>query len=394
MDFKLKLSFFLFRLYHSKLIWGIRRIFRKEASSSEVTAFRLNETFKILPSSKNGELSLGPTILIPSYRMDGIGIQVIIRLAVKYLARESGATYLHYPFIEIEHQQIDPLGSQMTSIEWCQEWESFFNLGSGEDHIRDWAKKIGPFELSRQLSNKTTVYLDPRDDRRQLLKDHIEAVRSKQAGMYIFSLGLIRQAEKCDFFFDKEFIQEMQELFKRSSYNPKNNLYEEDGIHIAIHIRRGDVWNNIKAGNSAKRFLDRLLDESFYVELLNTINRQVQHSMAPIHYHIFSDGLIEDFESFTIEEGRTILKSNPEISNIHLHLRTNAMDTLYHLIHAPILFPAKSTFSLLGIIFGEGKVILDDLVLEYSHYSILSKYIAQSDRFIKLDKLNLSMLQS
>lgn len=391
---KHSLHFFLFQVYNSRLFWNLRRVFRPEPSPYELAAFRLQETFNVLPKTRGiRKLPNGP-ILVPSYRMDGIGIQVIIRVAVQYLAMESGATYVHYPFIEIEHQDADPQGSKVSKKVWSQQWETFFNLGKDQYSVKDWAQEIGPFRLAHLLTYQALSYLDPKGEGKKDLPIHLNNIRTQQPGAYIFSLGLLRQTEACNFKFNAEFIQKMQHLLKQTAFSPQRNLFQKPGIHIAIHIRRGDVWQNIQSGNTAKRFMDRLLDENFYVRLLQQLHEQWQDPSL-IHYHVFSDGSFDDFQHFEFDEHKALLRDQPEIENIQFHLEMNAMDTLYHLINAPILFPAKSTFSLLGIIFGTGKIILHKEVLQYSHYAVLSQYMEESpNRFIQFDDFNPAMIKT
>lgn len=378
----------LFNLQTQRLVWSLKRIIRKQATKKELMDLRLKKALSISKANTPFEIDQHLCLLIPSYRMDGIGIQVLIRIAVLNLARESGTTYIHFPFLEIEHQHIDPDGKNMSQEAWSIIWEKFFNISHEEHSITDLKNSIGIAKLSEKMKYESTVFLDPKDGEEKGLIKLVNKIRGKAKGSYIFSLGLVRQSKECNLYLSSNTVAELQSKFHIGNYQAKGEIYDPSYTNVAIHIRRGDVWDNIKKGNTAKRFTDRLLDEEFYYDLIEKINSNLGSIDRPLRIHIFSDGEEADFGRIKQNQHCFELKAkdNKTISEIYLHLRESTLDSLYYLIKAPILFPAKSTFSVVAIILGQSKVINNPQVQEYAHYRFLDKYMVESNRYINLEK--------
>jgi hypothetical protein len=104
---------------------------------------------------------------------------------------------------------------------------------------------------------------------------------------------------------------------------------------------------------------------------------------------MFTDGNPEDFAQFTfIDDVRceAVLKrtSQPDIENICFHMSMGAMDTLFHLIEAPVLVPGRSAFSVVAALLSDSYVLAGDTVKEFYQYAFMSEYMTNSRKFVHL----------
>jgi hypothetical protein len=344
--------------------------------------------------TKNSTLVIdGQCILIPAFRADGVGIQAMVRICVMLLARQANATYVHLPFLKLAHQNIDPTGRSLTPEEWAAKWEMFFNFGKDEFHIADLASAMGQATLDKHMSAKDRQFGDPQGVLRDMLPNLVEKIRSRDSGVsgiYTFGLGLCRQPRECQLFLDAEFINILQEKFGANGYRPEEMLYSEQYLNIAIHIRRGDVWDACQAGSKRTMYTNKLVCEVYYVGLLQRLQNFFGSSPKPVRFHVFSDGRPDDFVKFTFTgDGEAFLKleSGTLIENIQFHLRQSTINTLYHMIKAPIFVPGKSTFSVVAVLLSNSYVFYEDDIREFYQYDLLEKYIEGNPMFISLTQL-------
>jgi hypothetical protein len=334
----------------------------------------------------------GGCILIPGFRSDGVGIQAMLRICVMLLARQANATYVHVPFFKLAHQNIDYKGSSLTPEEWAKKWEAFLNLGKDEFHIADLANAIGETTLAKHLSDKDRQFGYPWEVRDKL-PSFVEKIRGgngEVSGISIFELQLCSRSRECQLFLDAELIQILQEKFETNGYKPEEMLYNEQYLNIAIHIRRGDVWDFSQAGSKKLMYANRLVSEEYYVGLLERLQKFLGSSSKPVQFHIFSDGRPENFGKFIFTGEREAflkLESGIIIENIQFHLRQNSIDTLYHMIKAPIFVPGKSTFSVVAVLLSKSYVLYENEFLDYYQYNLLEKLMEGNPRFISLTRL-------
>lgn len=343
---------------------------------------------------ENMPLTADQRILIPASRRDGVGIQSMARICVMFLAQQAKATYVHLPFLQLGHQSVDLTGRSLTSAEWAAQWEAFLNLGKDEYHIADLENAMGAAELAKALSAQAQLGPSGMKGSDQLkLPQVVESIRKGDpgsAGIYRFDLKLFQQHRKCQLFLDAEFVRSLQEKFAANNYVPEKNLYSEKYLNIAIHIRRGDVWDAYSAGSKDNMIRSRFASEEYYVELIKRLQNFFGLSSKPVRFHIFSDGVSDNFSKFTFtgeHEASLQWESGLRIENIQFHLRQNTFDTLYHMINAPIFVPGKSTFSLLAVILGSSCVLYDNEIFEDNNYRLLEEYMEGNPRFTLLDGL-------
>ncbi len=338
--------------------------------------------------------SLNGCVLMPASSNDGVGIQAMIRICLIFLARKGEGTYIHVPFIGVGHQKIDPIGRDLSREEWASLMEGFLNLGQDEVWITDLADSMGKRSLARHLETRSISLVDPVDERENELAATVNSIRDirfeNPASHRVWSLGLevCRFPVECEMHLDESFIKVLRSKFRKNGYVPKTNFYEKKYLDVAIHIRRGDVWRACKSGSTKRSHTNKLMSQEYYVDLLSDLQSLFSDSVPPVRFHVFSDGKPEDFDDFVFgsEEVASLkLESGLSIENIQFHLCDSTIDSLYHLIEAPILVPGKSTFSVLAILLGESVVLYDERITEFYQYDLLAKYMSGNSRFVSLD---------
>ena len=316
----------------------------------------------------------------------------MLRIAVMLLARQTNSIYIHVPFLHIadKHRNTDPLGRLSKPEDWASKWESFLNLGKDEFDIWDLGKVKRKEYLGRSTFIRIQKYLLRKE---YFLSKFLKKIRNPNnnlSGEYIFGLRLCGNAQKRQLFLDSEFIQILQKRFNANGYAPSTDIYSDKYLDIAIHIRRGDVWNAYLAGESNISVRTMVLSEEYYVKLIERLQESFKSSKKPVRFHIFSNGQPDDFTKFTFtneHEADLRLNSSCKIEKIQFHLCQNTFDTLYYMITAPIFVPAKSAFSVLASILNKSYILYEKEVFEYHSFGLLEKYKEEVSRFISLDEL-------
>ena len=125
------------------------------------------------------------------------------------------------------------------------------------------------------------------------------------------------------------FLNKLREKFKYKSPNVKKGC-----LHVAVHIRRGDVFgDNI-----------RFLPNSYYVNILKMITR---NSPRPLKIDIISQK--NSCESFDIFE--------KEFSNITINLDDELKSCWEKMINADILICSRGAFSFVPALYNKNIVI-------------------------------------
>ena len=112
--------------------------------------------------------------------------------------------------------------------------------------------------------------------------------------------------------------------------------YKKNKINVGVHIRRGDIT---KSGN-----LDRWLDNSHYVEIINNIRKNIPNTL----FHIFSHGNEKDFQELKNED--TLF-----------HLNGSDIVSLNDMCFSDILVTGQSTYSILASYLNKNIVIYTPL---------------------------------
>lgn len=221
----------------------------------------------------------------------------------------------------------------------------------------------------------------------------VEAMRAgdkRYHGFHTFGLEECRKAHECGISLDAQFVRSLQEKFDANGYSPRESLFDDDFLNIVMHIRRGDVWDAVLAGSEEQQHTTKLVTEQYYVDLLERLKESFDGRSKPVSFHIFSDGQPKDFPKFTFENERdayVVLNSGVTIENCRFHLRTDTMESLYHMIKASVFFPGKSTFSVLATILNRSYVIYDDEIFGFYQYDLLKQYVDANPNFVRLAEL-------
>lgn len=326
-----------------------------------------------------------PFYLIPGLRQDGVGIQAMVRLTVMFLAKQTEATYIHIPFVGLGHLNRDYDGNRVSQEEWDAQWESFFNLGYDEATV----DQLSRATCIKLLLFNVSLYKEIITSQEALI-NRISQLRHRRQGVHSFNLEICRHPKECNLIFDQNFIRTIQDKFETGNYKPEKILFSQRYTDIAIHIRRGDVWDKFQAGSTEINYTNKLVSEEHYINLIRSLKTKLDSPEKPIRFHLFSNGRVSDFKSFYFIDGsRAVLYSDDgsSISNIHFHLNINSRDTLYHLIKAPILYPGKSTFSVLAVLLSKGIVVYSEEITDFYQYTLLEAYMNESQRCIPLDRV-------
>ncbi len=245
---------------------------------------------------------------------DGAGAQAISVLSTQLFCQALGFNYLHTPFQTIEHNyDNDPA--------WESKWESFFNLGFGEQQIpvSESVISLPGIHAIPWFPNSETIYA-------------------------------LKHCHEYANVFPNRYTRLKPSFSQKYSSNPKTrseiegDCKESNGLKLALHIRRGDV---LKTGRFAKRYTDN----QSIIELIQNILDAVPANLnSKLSIQIFSQGNVKDFSDIT--------QSISEIP-ISLHLNECVFETFHALVKADILVMSRSTFSYMAAMASSGVKLYD-----------------------------------
>jgi hypothetical protein len=237
-------------------------------------------------------LGFGPVAVTCSGKTDGGGAQVHAVLSIQAFCRRYGVTYTHTPFTQIEHTS----GPQEV-----ERWETTFALGTGHELATSFGLPV--------IKLKTYA-------RRPALWFQRIIVAIPHAHDYTDHAG-----------------ETYEWLLARRGKKTFNQRLE-----IAIHLRRGDV--------SPTRNADRYTPDNKILDLIEMLKRALQHVSPQPEFHIYSQGIAEDFEAYARLGCR-------------MHLNDDALNDLLSMSKADILVIAKSSFSYVAGLLNQGIVIYE-----------------------------------
>lgn len=391
----------LFRARNFNIAESVRRL-NADLVTEAAAALRKAAALRDVVPLKELDLPLEhPCVFIPAYRRDGVGIQALVRICIMFLSRQVSSTYIHLPFLELQHQFNDPIGRSLSRLEWAEKWETFLNLGQDEYYISDLARQVGPKSIAIKMADENRQFGKPGMPSPSSLSEFLDGSSrcdSPAKDLNVFDLRFFRDALAqslplsidSGLAFDAPFVEQLQAKFDANGYVPSEELYSDQYLEIAIHIRRGDIWESFQAGDQRWEEKIRFVSEGYFVDLLQRLQALSYLSSKPIRFHIFSDGQSADFPQFTFvseREAYLALASGERIENIQFHLSQNSLDALYHLVKAPVLVPSKSSFSFLAVLLGKSYVLYDDTIYEFYQYDFLKDYMQCNARFILLSNL-------
>lgn len=137
---------------------------------------------------------------------------------------------------------------------------------------------------------------------------------------------------KPEMFYNDAVIEKIRKCYYSNIKPDISDIYKPDKFNVAIHIRRGDV--------SATKYPSRYTSNEEYIKL-------IKNQLWPenVQFHLFSQGVKEDFEKITIE-----------FPNIQLHISENIQKTFHLLVEADHLIISKSSFCYCAALLNINKV--------------------------------------
>lgn len=354
-------SYLLFRLRNFSAVEGFRKL-RPNPVAEACDVLKQADTVSCVGALQALDgLPEGRCTFMSAYRRDGVGIQAFVRICVMFLSQQVDAAYLHLPFLEVQHQFNDPIGRSVSRLDWAKRWEAFLNLGQDEYSISDLARRIGLRSFAEKMVDENSHFGKVGVPSRLALADFLQGdvnCNVRVRDINIFDLRFFREAVDPGLAFDSAFVERLQAKFDANGYVPSQWLYDDQYFEVAVHVRRGDVWEAYKAGDQRWGERVRFMSEDYYVNLLHRLLLLSTASSRPLRLHIFSDGQPTDFPQFTFVGDRVAyldLACGVRIENIQFHLSQNSLDALYHLAKAPVVVPSKSSFSFLAVLLGRSR---------------------------------------
>jgi hypothetical protein len=228
-------------------------------------------------------------------KTDGFGSQLQACFSLIAYCHYKNYEYIHQPFYRMQHNDN--------------------NLDNFHTIMNDFINLEHSFKTTNQLTNLETSQL------------------------YKFKEGFfVHGSLKPEFFYTSEVL----DIFRNCYYSkPKpdiSNIFIKDTHNVAIHIRRGDVFNG---GKHASRYSSN----AEYISLLSK-----HHWPQNVQFHIFSEGNEDDFKD--------ILQIYPYTK---LHISKDIQLTFHCLVEADVLIMSKSSFCYAAALLNNKKVIGDFL---------------------------------
>ena len=244
----------------------------------------------------------------------GIGHQIANWIAGYWFAKQFGLLFAHISFSD-------------SRIPYTKSsWEDFLGFGWGEVRMEELIKEKN-YRIVR-----IPMFGESREQDMEMIRSIIRSYTNQR---------VVFLAEQDQFYSDQYGVMEViQKKFQNAPVEREKLLYEEEeGIHIAIHIRRGDVTENSSNPNIRMRWLDT----DYYARVLKLLLKKLEG--GKFHVYIFSQGTKEEFqEDFSFP-------------NVHYCLDMMAQNTFWHLTQADILIISKSSFSYKPALLSSGIII-------------------------------------
>lgn len=228
-------------------------------------------------------------------KTDGFGSQLQACFSLIAYCHYKDYQYVHQPFYRMQHND-----------ENIPDFHSIMNKFVNLEH---------KFTTTNQLTNLETSQL-----------------HKFKEGFFVHG------SLKPEFFYTEEVLKILRECYYSSPKHDISQTFLKDKYNVAIHIRRGDVFNGGRHGS-------RYSTNDEYISLLSKHNWPEN-----VQLHIFSEGKDDDFQD--------ILKIYPYTK---LHISKNIQFTFHCLVEADVLIMSKSSFCYSAALLNNKKVIGDFL---------------------------------
>lgn len=244
----------------------------------------------------------------------GIGHQMANWIAGYHYAKQFGVHFCHYPF------------SNSFSGKPNSNWEGFLNFGKGE---------IGIDELKSKGYRLVRL---PKFD-----EDDIDQVNMVRNIILSYSKGRICFLLEQDQFWFAQFEEkyELRKKFMSNKDGKRTDLFNENAINIAVHIRRGDI---VAGDRTNPNLTMRFQQTRYFYNILNEICKML--CGQEVRIVIFTQGEKSEYSEF--------LQIDP---SIEIATDVDAQESFWHMTQADILVTSKSSFSYKPALLSDGVII-------------------------------------
>ncbi len=126
-------------------------------------------------------------------------------------------------------------------------------------------------------------------------------------------------------------LEKIKRIFRANK--DKRNYFNDENLHIAIHVRRPNSHDN--------RIMGTNTSDTVFMNIINKL-RMIYTAQNPL-FHLYSQGKSENFSRFNAPD-------------VILHLDESVEDTFCAMVFADILVTAASSFSYTAALLSEGIV--------------------------------------
>ena len=285
--------------------------------------------FYLIPLKKRGYVTCAG-------KSDGLGAQTQAIYSAMLYSHVNGIPYCHTPLKIIAHNYDN-------NESFNQQAEYFLGFSLGEENIatlKDECTIINLDDIGFKTVTQLVKYIFTSGNKFIFQKSHYHNFTDKIAPKY----SLIKEALQ-------------QKYYTHPKANPFSSGQKK--LHIAYHIRRGDVDIN-----DALRFTGNLQIYDRLLQLSTILNQQDIH----FEIKIYSQGNPEDFGDLS--------------SIAQLHLNGNVFDDFNCMIKSDMLFMAKSSFSYCAALLSDGIVIYEP----FWHQPLTEWFICNDNHFTEAFK--------
>jgi hypothetical protein len=277
------------------------------------TAWWKYQVYRFSFRCRNGDAGTKPNgrnrylLRVPSAA--GIGDQIVTCWSETYmLARKHGLTFAHHPFRRSYHcPDVD--------------WEAFLGFGEGEVQAAELLSDnrlmkvyLPPLSLTSPQDHLILSRLINRVYRQDNVVFHLGT------GVYLGSD--IEQGEVMPSVYQHKY----QAARSRS---PMAETFDQCYVHVAVHIRRGDLA--LLKDDLGEEWNKRWIDLSYYANVLGDLLAALATHRTQVH--IFSDGTADELAE---------LQSFP---NTRLHLGDDPLESFHAMVTADVLVVSTSAFA-------------------------------------------------
>ena len=137
-------------------------------------------------------------------------------------------------------------------------------------------------------------------------------------------------------------IKEIRNIFWENKN--RNIIFDNNNIHIGIHIRRPNVQDNRLDGSDTPH--------NYYLKVINLIyNKYKIITNKKLVFHIYSQGNSNDFIIY-----KNILDINTNNTEVVYHLNESIEKTFIEMVKTDVLILSRSSFSYIAAFLNEGEI--------------------------------------